>query len=106
MKLLTHKKPRNSRIISLSGTEIKLTFISLLVFTFQSSIASTVNTSYKNHTSILVEKKVTGTITDKDGMPLPGVNIIVKGTTKGVQTDMDGNFTIIVNDTDNKLIIT
>ncbi|WP_271782504.1 TonB-dependent receptor plug domain-containing protein [Aquimarina algiphila] len=29
-----------------------------------------------------------------DGIPLPGVNIIIKGTTNGVQTDFDGNYTI------------
>lgn len=36
---------------------------------------------------------VTGTVTDENG-PMPGVNIIVKGTTKGTQTDFDGNYTI------------
>ncbi|WMI69637.1 TonB-dependent receptor [Mangrovimonas sp. YM274] len=41
------------------------------------------------------EKTVTGTvISEADGLPLPGVNVIVKGTTRGVQTDFDGNYTI------------
>ncbi len=106
MKLLTHKKPRNSRIINLSGNEIKLTIISLLVFTFHASAVTTINESYKNDTSLIVEKKVTGTITDQNGIPLPGVNVVVKGTNRGVQTDMDGKFTIIVQDDDTKLILT
>ena len=39
--------------------------------------------------------QVNGTITDEaTGAPLPGVNIIVKGTTTGASTDFDGNFTI------------
>ncbi|WP_106792210.1 carboxypeptidase-like regulatory domain-containing protein [Aquimarina sp. Aq78] len=39
--------------------------------------------------------QITGTVTGaSDGVPLPGVNIIVKGTTNGVQTDFDGNYTI------------
>lgn len=37
---------------------------------------------------------VTGTVTDPEGIPLPGVNILVKGTTSGTQTDFDGQFTI------------
>lgn len=40
------------------------------------------------------QKTVTGTVTDQDGIALPGVNIIVQGTTNGVQTDFDGNYTI------------
>ncbi|MFN4199484.1 MAG: carboxypeptidase-like regulatory domain-containing protein, partial [Flavobacterium sp.] len=38
---------------------------------------------------------VTGVVTDgATGMPLPGVNIIVKGTTNGTTSDFDGNYTI------------
>ncbi|MGB5418672.1 carboxypeptidase-like regulatory domain-containing protein, partial [Algibacter sp.] len=33
----------------------------------------------------------------EDNMPLPGVNVIVKGTTRGVSTDFDGNYTINAN---------
>lgn len=43
------------------------------------------------------EKTVTGTVTDQDGVPLPGVNIIVKGTTNGTQSDFDGNYLIGVS---------
>lgn len=44
------------------------------------------------------EKTVTGTVTSAaDGLPLPGVNVIVKGTTRGVQTDFDGNYSIKAN---------
>ncbi len=42
-------------------------------------------------------KTVTGTITDDQGIPLPGVNIVVKNTTIGTQTDFDGNYSITVN---------
>ncbi|WP_394975472.1 SusC/RagA family TonB-linked outer membrane protein [uncultured Croceitalea sp.] len=43
------------------------------------------------------QQTVTGTVSAFDG-PLPGVNIIEKGTTNGVTTDFDGNFTITVGD--------
>lgn len=39
---------------------------------------------------------VSGTVTDESGYPLPGVNIIVKGTMQGVQSDFDGNYTLEV----------
>ncbi|MGB6152676.1 MAG: SusC/RagA family TonB-linked outer membrane protein, partial [Pricia sp.] len=35
-----------------------------------------------------------GTVTDAEGLPLPGANVVVKGTTRGVVTDFDGNFSI------------
>ncbi|RTE52956.1 TonB-dependent receptor [Arenibacter aquaticus] len=37
---------------------------------------------------------INGAITDADGVPLPGANIVEKGTTNGVTADFDGNFTI------------
>jgi Ca-activated chloride channel family protein len=39
------------------------------------------------------EKTITGTVSDKTG-PLPGANVIVKGTATGTQTDFDGKYTI------------
>ena len=45
---------------------------------------------------IPVEAK--GKIIDENGEPLPGVTILVQGTPRGVTTDLDGSFTIEVND--------
>lgn len=39
-------------------------------------------------------KTVTGTVTDDSGLPLPGANVLVKGTDSGTQTDFDGNYSI------------
>ena len=39
-------------------------------------------------------KEITGTVTDNSGIPLPGVNVLVKGTSNGTQTDFDGNYAI------------
>ena len=44
--------------------------------------------------SFAQEKTISGTVTDQDGLPLPGVNIVVEGTTTGTQTDFDGNYQI------------
>lgn len=43
------------------------------------------------------QKTVTGNVTDEGGVPLPGVNILIKGTTTGIQTDFDGNYAIQVS---------
>ena len=40
------------------------------------------------------QKAVTGRVTDASGEPLIGVSVVVKGTSKGGVTDMDGKFTI------------
>ncbi|WP_299257973.1 alpha-2-macroglobulin family protein [uncultured Aquimarina sp.] len=46
---------------------------------------------------------ITGIVTDDSGLPLPGVNVVIKGTTQGTQTDFDGLFTI--DATKNDLLI-
>ncbi len=50
------------------------------------------------------QEQISGTVTDNNGIPIPGVNILVKGTTNGVQTDFDGNFTISSSQEDTILI--
>lgn len=44
------------------------------------------------------EKTVSGNVTDDTGIPLSGVNILIKGTTTGIQTDFDGNYAIQANE--------
>ncbi|WP_375325224.1 SusC/RagA family TonB-linked outer membrane protein [Flagellimonas sp. GZD32] len=46
-------------------------------------------------------KTVTGTVTDSsNGSPIPGVNVVVMGTTNGVVTDFDGNYSIEATSSD------
>ncbi|WP_421919903.1 SusC/RagA family TonB-linked outer membrane protein [Marinifilum sp.] len=40
------------------------------------------------------KKTIKGKVTDKDGVPLPGVSIVIKGSTIGVATDIDGNYSL------------
>ncbi len=42
------------------------------------------------------QKNVTGVVTDAEGLPLPGVTVIVEGTTIGTITDPDGGFTLTI----------
>jgi len=49
-------------------------------------------------TSAMAQNKtINGTVTDEAGSPLPGVNVLVKGTATGTQTDFDGNYSIEAN---------
>lgn len=41
-------------------------------------------------------KRITGTVVDKSGEPVIGANVVVKGTTNGTITDVDGKFTLEV----------
>ena len=52
-----------------------------------------------------IQKTISGKITDDAGMPLPGANIVEKGTSNGVQTDFDGNFSISVSDENAVLVV-
>tara|TARA_R110002126_G_scaffold282967_1_gene431872 strand:+ start:28220 stop:34870 length:6651 start_codon:yes stop_codon:yes gene_type:complete len=40
--------------------------------------------------------EISGVVTDEYNLPLPGVNVAIKGTTKGVTSDFDGNYSIKV----------
>ncbi|RNL87739.1 SusC/RagA family TonB-linked outer membrane protein [Sinomicrobium pectinilyticum] len=66
------------------------------------------NTTSPNNTPTSKEKtgenqqqfEVSGIITDPEGNPLPGVNIIIKGTNQGTMSDPDGKFTILAQTKD------
>ncbi len=51
-----------------------------------------------------MQNTVTGTVTDSNGIPLPGVNVIEKGTSNGAQTDFDGNYSLTVSSNDAVLV--
>ena len=40
------------------------------------------------------QKTISGTVNDSEGFPLPGVNIVIQGTTQGTQSDFDGKYAI------------
>ncbi|MDX2443657.1 MAG: carboxypeptidase-like regulatory domain-containing protein, partial [Bacteroidales bacterium] len=42
------------------------------------------------------ERTVTGKVTSDEDGPLPGVNIVIQGTTMGAVSDLDGNYSIVV----------
>ncbi|WP_282035734.1 SusC/RagA family TonB-linked outer membrane protein [Saccharicrinis aurantiacus] len=50
-------------------------------------------------------RNISGNVTDDNGEPIPGVAIMIKGTTRGTITDFDGNFNLAINDGDATLLI-
>lgn len=53
---------------------------------------------------ILTQMQVSGKVTDENGAGLPGVNVLVKGTTRGTITDIDGNYSILTTGEDDILV--
>lgn len=55
---------------------------------------------------VLSAQTITGTVVDsKMSAPLPGANVIVKGTSNGTTTDFDGNFSLTVKEDKGSLVI-
>ncbi|MEO6348882.1 MAG: TonB-dependent receptor [Aquaticitalea sp.] len=58
-------------------------------------------------TIVMAQSTITGKILGSDlNGPLPGANVIEKGTTNGTTTDFDGNFKLTTNSTNGEIIIT
>ncbi|MDR1864320.1 MAG: TonB-dependent receptor [Bacteroidales bacterium] len=60
--------------------------------------------SFEKTSGSLQQIQVTGTVTDEEGAPLPGVNIVVKGTSTGVISDAGGNYMIRVDSENAELV--
>ena len=56
--------------------------------------------------SVFSQGTITGSVTDAElGVPLPGANVVVQGTTNGTTTDFDGNFIIEVAQNKGTLLV-
>jgi len=53
--------------------------------------------AYAQEAPIIDQINVSGVILDEDGNPFPNVSILVKGTTTGTETNVNGNYSIAVN---------
>lgn len=53
-------------------------------------------------TGVAENRKIGGRVTDAEGNPLPGVNVIIDGTMQGSVTDVDGKYGFIVSDANNQ----
>jgi len=100
--LWVHDHPTLKKII----LELKIAI--LVIIATVSNVLST--PSYSMETTLTAnlfleeqQQSVTGTVTDINGETLPGVNVVVKGTTIGTITDANGKYTINVPGADGVL---
>jgi len=71
----------------------------VIIFPTESKVNSTTNTVSPQG------KSISGKVIDEEGLPLPGVSVIVKGTTVGIVTDIDGKYTITNVPADAKVLV-
>ncbi len=62
------------------------------------------NTILIREKSKLQQRQVSGKVEDEEGLPLPGVVVLVKGTTNGTVTNFDGTYTITIPAPENVLV--
>ncbi len=76
----------------------RLLFISILLITVHVSPEVFANRNSQSGSAISTvkqnDKTVKGKVVDSQGQPLPGVTVVLKGTTQGTTTDFDGNYTL------------
>lgn len=68
--------------------------VSFIVHENESSIVLKATSETTSHRSTHEFVLITGTVTSPDGTPMPGVNIIIKGTTTGTTTDINGKYVL------------
>ncbi len=79
----------------------KAKMLVFLLFLIPGLTAWSNNTVSVDEATVEVVKEITGTVTAADNNePLIGVTVIIKGTSTGTATDVDGNFTLNANDGD------
>ncbi len=72
-------------------------FASIVFFSTQTQAKTpylALKTSIAPVASATLQQTITGTVTDSDGVLLPGASVMVQGTSIGTTTDFDGNFSI------------
>jgi TonB-linked SusC/RagA family outer membrane protein len=70
------------------GTNVEYTIKDRII------VLTTPEVYHKEDQNAQQQKQVTGKVTDEQGAPLPGVNVVVKGTSLGTITDVSGKFSI------------
>ncbi|MDO5977443.1 SusC/RagA family TonB-linked outer membrane protein [Flavivirga spongiicola] len=75
---------------------IKMAILLLVASLFQvQAYASNLNNSLNSEIEVIIpQQTISGVVTDENGAPLPGVNVLVEGTINGVSTGFDGEYSI------------
>lgn len=92
----------NANALNLSNRSFTHTTIDNLTSTHDSTMSW--STTSLLPSNVKQQTQVTGVVKDEAGFPIPGVNVLVKGSTNGTTTDIDGNYTLTVS-SDAKILI-
>lgn len=93
--------------MDLKSLRLKIAILLFLgvVFTFNTSKVKALDVSKGEFKNDAQDIAVTGTvISGLDQQPIPGASVLVKGTTRGVATDLDGSYTISVPETNSVIV--
>lgn len=105
------KKPNKNREIFFKHLAIKLTLLLVCICVQAHPMTKLTNNltfnDFEKHLKSVNLQRITvnGQVMDENGVPLPGANVIEKGTTNGVVTDFDGRFNLSVSNSSAILVI-
>lgn len=90
---------------SLVKAKLLLAFLLLNGTYLSAALPSQPMTGAEIHPEAPQTKKITGRVVDEQGMALPGVTVLIKGTTNGMATNIDGHFELMLNDAPNAVLV-
>lgn len=82
--------------------KLTLLFVFLSLFQVQ---ANTNTVSVLTRVEQQQQRTISGQVTDENYLPIPGASVVVKGTRNGAMTDLDGKFTLKINEGDKTLVV-
>ena len=82
--------------------KLTLLFVFLSLFQVQ---ANTNTVSVLTRVEQQQQRTISGQVTDENYLPIPGASVVVKGTQNGAMTDLDGKFTLKINEGDKTLVV-
>lgn len=80
------------------------TLLFLIKSIFLQVLITSLSIGFTHATDTFQGRQVTGVVRDDAGSPVPGVNVIEKGTTNGTATDIDGRYSLMVNSDEATLV--
>lgn len=80
------------------------TLLFLIKSIFLQVLITSLSIGFTHAIDIFQGRQVTGVVRDDAGSPVPGVNVIEKGTTNGTATDIDGRYSLMVNSDEATLV--
>lgn len=94
-QLIFEMKNYISYEITLNSTSKEIAVVMKQELTYKSSVLGRIDfTADKSVKNDSISNLTKGIVVDDTGLPLPGTNVIIKGTSTGTQTDFDGNYNI------------